>query len=386
MRILIAPDKFKGSLSSGEAAEAICRGLAEGWPEAEGLLCPLADGGEGTMEVLVKATGGETVPCEATGPLGELRRSCLGLLGDGKTAVVEMAAVSGLELIPPRRRDPLVTSTKGTGDLIRHALDRGIRRIIVGIGGSGTNDGGTGMASALGARFLDERGEELPPGGGNLRRLASVDVSGLDPRISETEIIVASDVGNPLLGERGASRVYAPQKGADEGGVELLESGLARLAEVVSRSIAPGMEDTPGAGAAGGLGFGLQAFLGAEIRPGIEVVMEAVGFEEKLAACGLVITGEGRLDSQTAYGKTVSGVARRARRRGIPVLALGGEVTTEAASLREMGVSALLSIAPGPISQEESMREAATLLERTAREIGSLLRRLLEDRRPPHGV
>jgi len=386
MRILIAPDKFKGSLSSGEAAEAICRGLAEGWPEAEDLLCPLADGGEGTMEVLVKATGGETVPCEATGPLGELRSSCLGLLGDGKTAVVEMAAASGLELIPPHRRDPLVTSTKGTGDLIRHALDRGIRRIIVGIGGSGTNDGGTGMASALGARFLDDRGEELLPGGGNLGRLASVDVSGLDPRISETEIIVASDVGNPLLGERGASRVYAPQKGADEGGVELLESALARLAEVVSRSIAPGMEDTPGAGAAGGLGFGLQAFLGAKIRPGIEVVMGAVGFEEKLAACGLVISGEGRLDSQTAYGKTVSGVARTARRRGIPVLALGGEVTAEAASLREMGVSALLSIAPGPISQEESMREAATLLERTAREIGSLLKRLLEDRHPPYGV
>jgi glycerate kinase len=374
MRIIIAPDKFKGSLDSREVAEAIARGWGEGWPDAELITCPLADGGEGTLDVLVQASGGRTVECKVTGPLGEPRRAPLGILGDGNTAVVEMAAASGLVLVPPENRDPRYTTTAGTGDLIRAALDAGARRIIVGIGGSATNDGGTGMASALGVRFLDDYNENLSPGAIYLNNMEAMDMKGLDPRVLKTEIIVASDVTNPLLGDRGASRVYAPQKGASEYDVELLERGLTRLAEVVSATIIPGLEDKPGAGAAGGLGFGLMAFLGAEVRPGIEVVTEAVGFERMLEGCGLVVTGEGRLDAQTAYGKTVTGVARVARRHGIPVLALGGEIAEGAEALRELGVNAMLGIASGPLSREESMASAASLLERTSRELASLLR------------
>ncbi len=374
MRIIIAPDKFKGSLDSREVAEAIARGWGEGWPDAELITCPLADGGEGTLDVLVQASSGRTVECKVTGPLGEPRRAPLGILGDGNTAVVEMAAASGLVLVPPENRDPRYTTTAGTGDLIRAALDAGARRIIVGIGGSATNDGGTGMASALGVRFLDDYNENLSPGAIYLNNVEAMDMKGLDPRVLKTEIIVASDVTNPLLGDRGASRVYAPQKGASEYDVELLERGLTRLAEVVSATIIPGLEDKPGAGAAGGLGFGLMAFLGAEVRPGIEVVTEAVGFERMLEGCGLVVTGEGRLDAQTAYGKTVTGVARVARRHGIPVLALGGEIAEGAEALRELGVNAMLGIASGPLSREESMASAASLLERTSRELASLLR------------
>jgi glycerate kinase len=374
MRILIAPDKFKGSLRASEVAQAIVRGFSGGWPEAELLTCPLADGGEGTMELLVAATGGKTLECEVSGPLGERRLAPLGILGDGRTAVVEMAAASGLALVPPDKRDPRYTTTAGTGDLIRRALDEGLRRIIVGIGGSATNDGGTGMASALGARFLDESGEELPPGAIYLNNLEAMDLAGLDPRSREAAIVVASDVTNPLLGELGASRVYGPQKGASEYDVELLEAGLTRLAQVSTAHIAPGYEDKPGAGAAGGLGFGLMAFLGAEVRPGIDVVMKAAGFERKLAGCGLVITGEGRLDAQTAYGKTVTGVARAAARHGLPVLALAGEVAEGAENLHELGVTALLGIARGPLSLEDSMRLAGPLLERTSRELASLLR------------
>lgn len=373
---MVAPDKFKGSLSAQEAAEAMARGFRSAWPEAEVELCPLADGGEGTLELLVEATGGRTLDCEVRGPLGEPRRAPLGILGDGATAVVEMAAASGLALVPAVMRNPLIATTTGTGDLIRCALDAGLRRIVVGIGGSATNDGGTGMAAALGACFLDSSGAELPPGGGGLVDLATIDLTGLDSRLEETEVIVACDVANPLLGEEGASRVYAPQKGADACAVERLERGLARLAEVTERTLGLDCADRPGAGAAGGLGFGLMAFLGAEVRPGIEVVMEAVGFEERLDACDLVVTGEGRLDAQTAQGKTVTGVARAAARRGIPVLALGGEVAAGAEKLHELGVTALLGIARGPMSREESMRFAEPLLEKACRETASLLREL----------
>jgi glycerate kinase len=375
MRILIAPDKFKGSLDASEAAGAIARGFTEGWPEAELLTCPLADGGEGTMELLISATGGKTLTCEVTGPLGERRQASLGILGDGKTAMVEMAAASGLALVPPEKRDPRYTTSAGTGDLIRRALDEGLRRVIVGIGGSATNDGGAGMAAALGVRFLDENGEDLPHGAIYLNNLETMDLSGLDPRIRETTVLVASDVTNPLLGERGASHVYGPQKGASEYDVRLLETALARLSEVTSRQVTPGYESKPGAGAAGGLGFGLMAFTGAAVLPGIDVVMKAVGFERKLAGCGLVITGEGRLDAQTAYGKTVTGVARVASSHGIPVLALAGEVAEGAEQLHELGVTALLGIARGPMSLEESMRRAGELLESACRELASLLKR-----------
>ena len=387
MRVLVCPDKFKGSLTATQAAEAIARGFSEGWPEAECVLCPLADGGEGTLEVLVRATGGRLVEMEVTGPLGEKRKAPLGICGDGRTAVVEMAAASGLELIPPERRDPRWTTTAGTGDLIRCALELGASRIIVGIGGSGTNDGGTGMAASLGARFLDREGRELPPGGGHLHRLERIDLSGLDPRIRKVEIEVASDVDNPLLGPEGASRIYAPQKGAGPEDVELLERGLARLAEVVSGQLevaeGHGKPDSPadpahmpGAGAAGGLGYGLAVFLGARIRPGIEVVMEAVGFEELLSASQLVITGEGRLDGQTAHGKTVSGVSRRAAERKVPLLALAGEIASGAEVLHRAGLTAMFCIARGPLSREDSLRQAYPLLASTSREIAQIIRAL----------
>jgi glycerate kinase len=375
MRILIAPDKFKGSLDASGAARAMAHGFSAGWPEAEVVTCPLGDGGEGTMELLVAATGGKTIACEVTGPLGERRTAPLGILGDGRTAMVEMAAASGLALVPPQKRDPRYTTTAGTGDLIRHALDEGLRRIIVGIGGSATNDGGAGMAMALGARFLDEHGDDLPHGAIYLNNLETIDLSGLDPRIREAAVVVASDVINPLLGDAGASHVYGPQKGASEYDVRLLEAALARLAEVTSRHTSAGHESKPGAGAAGGLGFGLMAFTGAAVLPGIDVVMKAVGFERKLAGCGLVLTGEGRLDAQTAYGKTVTGVARVAGGHGIPVLALAGEVAEGAEQLRELGVTALIGIARGPISLEESLRRAGELLERASYELASLLRR-----------
>jgi len=376
MRILVAPDKFKGSLSSPEAAAAISRGLAEGWPEAEIIPCPMADGGEGTMRVLVNATGGREVPVEVTGPLGDKVTAHLGLLGDGRTAVVEMAAASGLELIPPDRRNPLAASTRGTGELIRAALDMGVRRIIIGLGGSGTNDGGTGMAAALGARFLDREGRELPDGGGYLENLAEVDLSGLDPRLEDAGVVAASDVANPLLGEHGASRVYALQKGAGGDEVMVLERGLARLAEVVSRDLGLNLEEEPGTGAAGGLGYGLAAFLKAELRPGVEVVMQWVDFREFLKGCDLVVTAEGKLDAQTAYGKTVTGVAGAAREMNIPVLALAGEVTVGAEELHNAGVSALLGITFGPMDLKSSMREAKALLKRCAREVAALLRAL----------
>ncbi|OFW56893.1 MAG: glycerate kinase [Candidatus Solincola sediminis] len=373
MRVLIAPDKFKGSLSSSQAAHAMARGFISGFPDAETIIRPLADGGEGTMDVLVEATGGRKVACEVTGPMGERRQADLGLLGDGKTAVVEMAQASGLELITEDKRDPKWSSTRGTGDLIRCALDEGMREIIVAIGGSATNDGGAGMAQVLGARFLDSEGFDLQAGGGCLRDLDKIDLTGLDPRIKEVRIGVASDVANCLLGDEGASRVFAPQKGAGPEDVELLEAGLSRLSEVTTKYIGRNLEENPGAGAAGGLGFGLMAFLGAEMRPGIEVVMEYTGFEKQMDGCRLVITGEGRLDSQTAYGKTVIGVARAAKRRHIPVVALAGEVTKGAAELHRLGVSCILSITPGPLSLADSKRGAGRLLEDCAREIASLL-------------
>jgi len=360
----------------------MAKGLRAGWPEAVLITCPLADGGEGTIELLVAATGGKTTECEVTGPLGERRLAPLGILGDGRTAAVEMAAASGLALVPAEKRDPRYTTTAGTGDLIRCALDAGMRRIVVGIGGSATNDGGAGMAASLGVRFLDESGEDLPHGAIYLNNLEAIDMTGLDPRIREAAIVVASDVTNPLLGERGASHVYGPQKGASGYDVELLESALARLAEVASRHTGPGYEQKPGAGAAGGLGFGLMAFLGADLRAGIEVVMSAVGFERKIAGCGLVLTGEGRLDAQTAYGKTVTGVARAAQRHGIPVLALGGDVTEGTEKLRELGVTATLGIARGPLSVEESIRGTRELLEINSRELGYLLQRLLSQNPP----
>ena len=364
LRVLVAPDSFKGSLTAPEAASAMARGVRRGWPGAAVVALPLADGGEGTAAALVQATGGRWFARRVTGPLGEPVDARWALLGDGRTAVIEMAAASGLLLVPPDRRRPLEATTFGTGELIRDALDHGCRRLLVAIGGSATTDGGTGMLAALGARFLDAAGAPLPPGGGPLRRLARIDLGGLDPRLAETAIEVACDVDNPLTGPRGAARVYAPQKGATPEQVEALEAGLLRLADVAARPLGRDLRDEPGAGAAGGLGFALLAFLGARLRPGAELVMDAVGFDRHLERADLVLTGEGRTDAQTLAGKLVARVADRCRARGRPVVVISGAVDPAVEpALRQRGVAALLAATPAPMPPDQAMARAAVHLE-----------------------
>ncbi|ADU51009.1 glycerate kinase [Thermaerobacter marianensis DSM 12885] len=375
LRVLVAPDSFKGSLTAEEAAAAMARGVEQGWPGTAVTLLPLADGGEGTAAALVRATGGRWFGCRVTGPLGEPVDARWGLLGDGRTAVIEMAAASGLLLVPPGRQRPLEATSFGTGELIRDALDRGCRRLLVAIGGSATTDGGTGMLAALGARFLDAAGQPLPPGGGALTRLARIDLGGLDPRLREAEIEVACDVDNPLTGPRGAARVYAPQKGATPEQVEVLEAGLVRLAEVTARTLGHDRRDEPGAGAAGGLGFGLIAFLGARLRPGAELVMDAAGFDRHLERTDLVLTGEGRTDVQTLAGKLVARVADRCRRLGRPVVVISGAVDPAVEpALKERGVAALLAATPGPMPPRQALARAAGHLEAATAAAMGLLR------------
>ncbi len=373
MRIVIAPDSFKGSLSAGEVAQAIARGVHQVFADAEVRLVPMADGGEGTVQSLVDATGGQIVRLTATGPLSTPVRACLGLLGDGETAVIEMAAASGLLLVPPDQRNPLFTTTRGTGELIRAALDRGARRLIVGLGGSATVDGGAGMAQALGARLTDDAGHEIGPGGQELRRLAHVDVQGLDPRLAQTEVVVACDVDNPLTGPHGAARVYGPQKGATPEMVEVLDEALAHYAAVLARDLGMAVQDVPGAGAAGGLGAGLLAFLHAQLRPGVEIVIAATRLRERIRGADLVITGEGRMDGQTIFGKTPIGVARAARAEGVPVLAIVGGTGEGYEAVYAHGIDAVLSIPVRPMSLDEAMTQAPALLA----EAGARAMRLL---------
>jgi len=373
VRILIAPQEFKGSLSARQAAAAIAEGIRLAWPEAKVDLLPMADGGPGTVEALVAARGGRCLEASVADPLGRSVTAVWGLLADGTTAVIEMAAASGLVLLRPEERDPRTASTYGTGQLIRAALDSGCRRIIVGVGGSATNDGGAGVAQALGAGLLDGRGDELPRGGAALAGLRRIDVSGLDPRLEGCRVLVAVDVTNPLCGPTGASAVYGPQKGATPEMVKELDAALAHYARIIERDLGVAVAELPGAGAAGGLAAGLVAFLGAELRPGFDLIAEAAGLTDRLAYADLVLTGEGRLDTQTAYGKTVVGVARLAKERGLPVIALAGEVVGDMASLREQGIDVALSIQPGPMTLAESEARAAELLTAAAERVGRLL-------------
>lgn len=363
MRIVIAPDSYKGSMTAAEVAAAMARGVRRLLPDAELDLVPMADGGEGTVQALVDATGGRLITAAVTGPLGEPVAATFGLLGDGQTAVIEMAQASGLPLVPPERRNPLLTTTYGTGQLICQALDQGARRLIIGIGGSATNDGGVGMAQALGARFLDASGQELPPGGGALAGLDRIDLSGLDPRLPSTTITVACDVDNPLTGERGASAVFGPQKGATPEMVQLLDANLAHLAAIIRRDLGKEVEDAPGAGAAGGLGGGLLAFLGAQLRRGVEIVVEAVGLTERCAGASLCLTGEGGTDFQTVRGKTPMGVAQAAKVHGVPVVCISGGLGREYHQVYSVGIDAVTSIMPGPMSLEDAMARGPELVE-----------------------
>ncbi len=367
MKVTIAPDSLKESVAAPAAARAIARGVKAGCAEADCVLVPLADGGEGTTEAIVVATGGSLHAAVVADPLGRPVKASWGLCGDGTTAVVEMARASGLERLAPGERNPMKTSTRGTGELIRHALDAGAHTLIVGIGGSATVDGGTGMAAALGVRLLDERGRLIEdPRGGRLTDVRSIDISGLDHRLRDVEVVVASDVTNPLLGQEGAARVYGPQKGATPRQVEQLEAGLANLARVIRAEIGVDVEDVPGAGAAGGLGAALVAFLHAEMRSGAETVMEAVRLGERMAGSELVITAEGRADEQSAFGKATGCVVKAAREAGMPAVVLAGAVGPGFEKLYEHGAVAVMPIVGGPVALPEALERGEEGLARAA--------------------
>jgi glycerate kinase len=377
MKILVAPNAFKEALSAKEAGEAIKGGLLRALPNSDIVVLPIADGGDGTIEVLVEATNGEFIEKEVTGPLGERVVAKFGILGDGETAVIEMARSSGLALVPKEKRNPAITTTYGVGELIRSALERGAKRILVGIGGSATNDGGAGMAQALGAKFLDKDGNELPFGGLALKDLASIDISNFHPLAKECEVIVMADVKNPLCGPEGASYVYGPQKGGTKELIEELDRALFNFAQVIKRDLGKDILNLPGAGAAGGLGGGLVAFLNARLRPGIDMVLEILNIEERLKGVDIVISGEGKIDGQTIFGKGPAGIAKKAKEKAIPVILLGGAVDEDADILRKEGlVDALFSITRGPITLEESIRQTREQLEWISYQIGGLVKAL----------
>jgi glycerate 2-kinase len=380
MRIVIAPNAFKGSLSALEAADAIAEGVRAAAPDAELVLVPIADGGDGTVEALVAATRGARRTLRVRGPLGDPVNADYGLIDGGSTAVIEMAKAAGLALVPADKRDPRVTTTYGVGELLQRAYDDGARHFIVGIGGSATNDGGAGMAQALGYHLLDAQGRELLPGGLALKQLARIHTGGVHANWKEAEVEVACDVTNPLTGPSGASAVYGPQKGATPEMVAELDGALKHFAEIIRRDLEIDVEHLPGAGAAGGLGAGLVAFTGAALRPGAEMVMEAVHLDDRLQGAHLVITGEGRLDSQTArFGKGPAAVARHARNAGIPVIAIGGSIADEA-ELRLL-FDGIKTTVVEPSTLDHAIAQARPLLVRAATRLMGLVltgRRLAE--------
>ncbi|MCU6499150.1 glycerate kinase [Rugamonas sp. A1-17] len=373
MKIVIAPDSFKESLTAMAVANEIEAGFREFFPDAEYVKLPVADGGEGTVQAMIDASGGRRVALRVSGPLGEPVDAFYGLMGDGATAVIEMAAASGLELVPPAQRDPLCTSSRGTGELIRDALDAGARRFVLGVGGSATNDGGAGMVQALGGRLLDEAGRELPPGGGALDRLRHIDLSGLDTRIKHSVFDIACDVSNPLVGPQGASHIFGPQKGATPAMVEQLDANLRHYAEVIVRELGHQVADVPGAGAGGGIGAAMLVFLGGRLRPGSEIVTAAVGLDAAVADADLVITGEGRIDSQSIHGKTPIGVARVAQRHGKPVIAIAGSLAPGAAIVHQHGIQAVFGAVSRPCTVEQALAEAAGNVRSAARNIAAVL-------------
>lgn len=369
MKIVIAPDSFKGSLSAKEAAECIKAGILRVYKDSNILCIPMADGGEGTVQALVDATGGRIIRVRVKDPLLREVEAFYGILGDNKTAVIEMAAASGLPLLAINERNPMLTTSYGTGELIKHALDMGCKEIIIGIGGSATNDGGLGMAMALGVKFLDKTGMNIGHGGGSLSKLHTIDVSGLDERLKSCNITAACDVENPLCGLTGAAYVFGPQKGADEEAILILDKNLEHYADIISTTLGIDIKDYPGAGAAGGLGGGLMAFLGARLEKGIEIVKKIVKLEEQVKTADLVITGEGRMDYQTQFGKTPYGVAKAAKDYNIPVIALVGQIGKNARVLYDLGIDSIFSITDGPMTLEDAMSNTPELLMDTAERV-----------------
>ena len=362
MKILIAPDSFKDCLTSPDVAKFIELGIRNVFPDARTKLVPLADGGEGTVVTLVTATNGKIFHKKVHDPFKREISAHFGVLGDGETAVIEMASASGIELLEENERNPWKTTSYGTGELIKHALDKGCRKIIIGIGGSATNDAGTGMLQALGIQFLDANKREIEPGGGALKELVSIKTDKLDQRLKQSKIIIASDVMNPLLGKTGASAVYGPQKGADSNMVIQLDSNLKHFADVVRQQQGISVENIPGSGAAGGLGAGILAFLPSEIKPGFDIVKEVVELEKHMQDADLVITAEGKIDSQTAYGKTPAGVAGIACKYNIPVIAFAGIVENGINELYKKGFRAIIPIINKPMNIDESIKNAGELL------------------------
>ncbi|MGC9930139.1 glycerate kinase [Priestia aryabhattai] len=374
MKIVIAPDSFKESLTALHVCEAVEKGIKAHFPDAGISKVPMADGGEGTVQSLVDATGGEIIQARVTGPIGKEVEAFYGILGDGKTAVIEMAAASGLHHVPIDKRNPLITTTRGTGELILKALDHKVKHIIIGIGGSATNDGGAGMAKALGAKLLDAKGAEIKEGGGSLDQLTSIDLTNLDSRLAEVKVEVACDVDNPLTGETGASAVFGPQKGATPDMVKQLDRNLAHYAAIVGKEVGIHIQSVPGAGAAGGLGGGLLAFLSAELKPGVDIVIKATQLESYIKNADLVITGEGRIDGQTIYGKTPIGVAKTAKKHSVPVIAIAGSIGAGSEAVYEHGISALFSVVPGAVTLPEALEKADENIERTAKNVASVIR------------
>ena len=378
-KYVVIPDSFKGCLSSGEICGIMAREIRRRDPEARVCALPVADGGEGTVDAFLGALGGEKVAVPCRDPYGRPLTAHYGLFPDGKTAVIEMAAAAGLPLVGEDRRVADAT-TYGVGQLIAHALKRGAERILLGLGGSATNDGGCGAAAALGVEFLDAEGKAFVPVGGTLRRIAHIRVDGLLPALRQAEVIAMCDIDNPLCGESGAAAVFAPQKGADAATVRMLDEGLAHLAAVIEKDLGRSLLTLPGGGAAGGFGAGSVAFLGARLQMGIEAVLDLTDFDRLAADAYLVITGEGQLDSQSLRGKVVVGVARRARALGVPVVALVGSSETDIAAAYDAGVTAVFPINPAPTTLSEALAHARTRLAFTAENVLRFARCLEENR------
>lgn len=365
MKILIAPDSFKGTNTSIMVSNRIEKGVKKVVPDAEVIKIPIADGGEGTVEALVVGAGGEYYTETVVGPMGETMQAQFGILKNG-IGVIEMAAASGLPLVPEDKRNPLAATTYGTGQLMKAALDKGCRQIVIGIGGSATNDGGVGLAQALGISFKDKDGKELGYGGGPLADLATIDMSGADPRLQDTTITVACDVSNPLCGEKGAAAIFGPQKGADPEMVKLLDKNLAHLADRVKAQFGKDFSGTPGAGAAGGLGYGLLAFCDAQMKSGIQTVLDTVEIDKFLPDCDFVITGEGKIDAQSAFGKVPVGVAERVKKYNLPVLAIVGDIGQGAEAVYAYGVDSIMSTVNKAMPLSEALANSGDLLEEAA--------------------
>ena len=371
--IVLAPDSFKESMTAKEVCTAMERGIKKANNKIICVHVPMADGGEGTMQSLVDATNGEVYSLKVFGPLGNMVEAQYGILGEGEVGILEMASASGIQLIPAKQRNPLLTTTYGTGQLINACLDHGVKKILIGIGGSATNDGGAGVVQALGGKLLDKQGNELGFGGGELGKLTSIDLKNFDPRLKEVVIEVACDVNNPLCGEKGASNVFGPQKGATKEMIGILDDNLKHYADIIKNQLGKDVIDVPGAGAAGGLGAGLLAFLDGTLKKGIEMVIEYTGLEEKVKDADMVWTGEGSIDYQTQYGKTPFGVAAVASKHNKPVIALAGKVGEGIDILYESGIDSIFGIMQGVTSIEEALVNGPENVEKTAENIIRLM-------------